>query len=1271
MTSEPQKGIDGLPGELLRHAEQLCRQFEAAWQAGRWPAIEDYLKGLPEPERTALMYELIQVESEYRRRAGEEAEPAEYGRRFPDLDVEWLAGAVARGRPGPGRQREGGPQAARAGAEPAVSGAGGRARRPGGGATEIEPTDPLEDPAFAALLEEFLVCARRGEGPSPEDYAARHPDLAGPIRELFPALLVLQGQRPSPAPPADSLPADSLPAALGDYEIVREIGRGGMGVVYRARDTGLDRDVAVKVLSERYPADSPAAQRFRREARITGQLQHPGIPAVHQFGTLPDGRPFLAMKLIRGTTLADILQHRTDPAADRGQLLGIFEGVCQAVGYAHAHRVLHRDLKPANVMVGAFGEVQVMDWGLAKVLGEETPAIAETLATETTRAWTEFSPTPETGSLTQAGSLVGTAAYIAPEQAAGELDKVDQRADVFGLGAILAVILTGQPPYVGDTFESVRVQAVRGKLEDCFARLDACGVEPELLALCKRCLAFEPAERPADAGAVAQAVAGLRAAADERARRAELERVRLEGEQATALARAAEQRKRRRTLLLAGGVIGVVLLVGLSVSLWQMFRAQRNLAFARKGNDILGSVFAGLDPKAEYATVADLRNALRDNLRKAVQELEGSAIGEPLEVAAMQVKLGQSLLGLGEFPLAVEVHNKALATRQAELGPDHPDTLNSMNLLAVAYLHSGQLAKAVTLQEETVEKQKAKLGPDHPDTLDSMNNLANAYQASGQLARAVTLFEETLEKRQAKLGSDHLDTIDSMNGLALAYLQSGQPAKAVTLCEETLEKRKAKLGPDHPDTLYSMNGLANAYQANGQLARAVALHEETLEKRQAKLGPDHLDTLDSMNNLANAYYTSGQLGKAVTLLEETLEKNKAKRGPDHPATLITMGTLAQAYWASGQLGKAVPLFEETLEKQKAKLGPDHPHTLVSMASLALAYYTSGQLGKAVPLLEETLEKQKAKLGPDHPETLLGMNNLAVAYQASGQLAKAVTLHEETLEKAKANLGPDHPHTLMLTANLANAYCADGQLARAVTLQEETLEKLKAKLGPDHPFTLRSMNNLAVAYWASGQLGKAVSLHEQTLEKRQAKLGRDHPDTLHSMNNLALAYQASGQLARAVTLFEQTLEKRKAKLGAESHYTLATLADLGAVLLQQHKWSEAEPLLRVCLAGRQKQMPDRWLTFDTQSLLGAALLGQKKHAEAEPPLVQGYEGMKARANTIPPAGGPERRLPEALDRLIELYTALNKPDEAKKWQAERAKYPPGKTTTSENPAKGEK
>jgi serine/threonine protein kinase len=271
-------------------------------------------------------------------------------------------------------------------------------------------------------------------------------------------------------------------------------------------------------------------------------LQHPGIPAVYELGELPDGRPFLAMKLVKGRTLHELLKERSEPSQERGRFLAIFEQVCHAVGYAHAHNVIHRDLKPSNVMVGAHGEVQVMDWGLAKVLDPSRPQepVDKSEELPATVASVTAIETPERGeAATRTGSVLGTPAYMPPEQAAGEIRKLDARSDVFGPGAILCEILTGRPPYEGKDGQERRQQA------------------------------------------------------------------------------------------------------------------ERNLAYAKKGNELLGSVFAGLDPKAEYATVADFRNVLKANLGKVVQELEGETIGDALTVAELQNTLGASLLGLGEYEQAI------------------------------------------------------------------------------------------------------------------------------------------------------------------------------------------------------------------------------------------------------------------------------------------------------------------------------------------------------------------------------------------------------------------------------------------------------------------------------------------------------------------------------------------------------------------------------------------------------------------------------------------
>ena len=333
--------------------------------------------------------------------------------------------------------------------------------------------------------------------------------------------------------------------AVPGYVVTREVARGGMGAVYLAHDPAFDRAVAVKVMHAGQDAD-----RFVIESKVTAQLPHPGVPPVYALGTLTDGRPFLAMKLIEGRTLADELkaaQQRPDVSRSP-ELLGAFERICETVGFAHARGIIHRDLKPANVMVGAFGEVLVMDWGLARSVSSVQKAAGSEEGDPSAASRRRAFETSDDE--TQAGQIKGTPAYMAPEQARGE--PVDARADVFALGGILAAILTGKAPFGGTTVMETVNKAARADVTECFARLDACAADLELVAVAKTCMAGRADDRYANGEDVARAVASYRAGVEERLRVAERER-------AAAEARAAEQRKRRKVqLALAGAVLLLV-----------------------------------------------------------------------------------------------------------------------------------------------------------------------------------------------------------------------------------------------------------------------------------------------------------------------------------------------------------------------------------------------------------------------------------------------------------------------------------------------------------------------------------------------------------------------------------------------------------------------------------------------------------------------------------------------------------------------------------------
>ncbi|MBK8978767.1 MAG: SUMF1/EgtB/PvdO family nonheme iron enzyme [Planctomycetes bacterium] len=597
---------------------------------------------------------------------------------------------------------------------------------------EGEPgEDPLEDSFLDRALDSGFAAARES------------------ARRSFPSVLDLVQERTGARPSVclrDVDPVGSTPMLVplgpgdarsaGKYVVHGILGHGGVGTVHRGHDQDLGRDVAMKFLHAKYANQPAILQRFVEEAQIGGQLQHPGIVPVYELG-IAGGRPFFAMKLVKGKTLARKLAERSSPAADRRTFLSIFEDVCQTMAYAHARGVVHRDLKPANVMIGSFGEVQVVDWGMGKVLhtgGIADEQRAANLPSQPSVIETVRSQGAGTRSLF--GSVMGTPAYMPPEQARGDVDQMDERSDVFALGAILCEILTGQPPYVGDQDQQLGMAAM-AKLDDAYARLQACGADPEVVELATRCLMPAPATRPRSAEVVAKAVHDYLATAEARAHDARVE--------------AAEARVRatalRRTQKL-GAILMSVIAACLAVSLWfwRDASSQRGLAVQAATNEKAARELAdarATQARDSLAKFDRLSHVVRLAAAKARERQLHPAW--PSQAAAMRTWLEGEARALQEalpelHATLAQLEARALpqtAAEQEEARRTHPRAL-----------------ELATLESRLVALQRARAvrsGAKRPEPFDlATTELPDTARAIDELARPLVDPHRTVFGREAE-----------------------------------------------------------------------------------------------------------------------------------------------------------------------------------------------------------------------------------------------------------------------------------------------------------------------------------------------------------------------------------------------------------------------------------------------------------------------------------------------------------------------------------------
>jgi tetratricopeptide (TPR) repeat protein/tRNA A-37 threonylcarbamoyl transferase component Bud32 len=750
-------------------------------------------------------------------------------------------------------------------------------------------------------------------------------------------------------------PADS--PSIPDYRITAEIAIGGMGRIFAAHDLRLDREVAIKTL-----LPGVSTKRFVTEARIAARLPHPGIPPVHELGTLPDGTPYLVMKLIHGRTLAELLKERPSPLHELARFLQIFEQVAQAVGFAHAQGVVHRDLKPPNVMVGAFGEVQVMDWGLAKVLSEH----GQEASGEESQAAAESSLVRSTGPITHTGMALGTPGYMAPEQARGE--GIDARADVFALGATLADILTGQPAFVGMSTQEVLDRASRADLADVQRRLRTSGADGELIALALSCLSADPAERPLDGRAVAALVAAYRAGVAARLKRAETER-------AEALVREGEQRQRRRTVQAAGGIIAIVLLAGLSVSLWQMSRAIDAEGRAKQAN---------ADLAARNTDLVDEQAKVEARFETALKAIAAFYTGVSQDALLRNEEFTELRTRLLKEAASFYEELERLLERQTDA--------NSRQMLATAYFQLGDLTEKIGARPQALAVQRKaltvrrELAAAPGAGAETRLNVAQSLRAVGRLlyltgdpAGALAAWKDQRDIAAAVQAESPMDAARAL--IAQGYYSSGhvlskmgKPADALAAEIKGREIRQ-QLADANPGVAQFQSDLGDSYYVIGTLLKEGGKPKEALEAFQK--GLDIFQPLADGNrantafqlSLANCYGEIGSLGKPAEGLE-TLKKALVIRQTmveRHPAVTEYQRNLAKSFndigyrlRQTGKLAEALAYYKKALAIQQ-KLADTHPRDphyhgdlANSVASLGAFERTDGHPASAAAFFRQAI-----------------------------------------------------------------------------------------------------------------------------------------------------------------------------------------------------------------------------------------------------------------------------------------------------------------------------
>lgn len=660
---------------------------------------------------------------------------------------------------------------------------------------------------------------------------------------------------------------------IGNIRIVDVLGEGGMGEVYAGFDERLRREVALKALrADR--VDAVTRARLLREARALSQLAHPHICAIHDFLERDEG-DFLVLEHIRGQNLRDLLAEGIEPALK----LRIAEQIAQALAAAHAKGIVHRDLKLPNVMLNEEGSVKVLDFGLARPSGEAPEAEEGSPEGLGAQGWTELLRT-------RFGNVVGTATCMSPEQARGEA--VTTASDIYSFGLLLQELFTGRPPYPKDLpLHLVLAKAQEGDT------LAVTGIDRDVAALIQRMKALASAERPA-AMEILRRLAWIR------------------------------DRPKRWTRNVAAACAVLLLAAGATKYAADLRRerdravaaqaaAERARTEAEEVSRFLEGVFKVSDPRSGKGGEVTARELLDQGAGRVREELRD----QPVVRARLTSTIGRIYRQLGLPQEAERLLEEALAVRERELGPEHPDVADSLLALGLARLDQSRFDAEPLLRRALAIREKT-LGPEAPEVAAVLLGLGSFL---GRLASRWPEAEQALRRSVAisETGPPGPELAQALHELAATRLRQGDLAESERLFRRSLALREKLFPPDHPDVAASVVALGVVLASAENYGAAIPLYRRSLASLEKRLGPEHPTVALTWNNLGIACMETGRSAEAEQAMRHALAIREQVFGPGHVEVLPPLYALARLYrrqkrWADvdAVVARALPIADGKL-----------------------------------------------------------------------------------------------------------------------------------------------------------------------------------------------------------------------------------------------------------------------------------------------------------------------------------------------------------------------